>query len=812
MHNRPHNLATTGDQSRAARPDRFLTLSTIVWVGTVCLLATGTLLVSCANSPVSPSVSTSNDALANELQRRLVHDIRSLFKAYCFECHGAAKTRGNIRLDTLATLDDALEASADLEKVREMIRTREMPPNDQPEKPRPTEHERLILEQWLDAVLEYVPLDAKPDPGWFTIHRLNKSEYRNTMRDLLGIKAAELDVAERLPQDDTGYGFDNNADVLTMSPLALEQYMDSAERAIDFSLGPIVDIGDRPTPLVLQLNGSGNALGGGVYLYSRGSADGHFVFPATGDYIIRLTAWETRGGDEHALMSVRIDGKEVKAFEVSGTREDPQDFELRLRVEAGRKKVTAHFTNDYYVPEKADRNMAVEVISIGGPLEEATTQRGRAWQDVIGFASEIDNEDARAAAIIERFARRAYRRPLDQPERESLTQLYQSQRAQKLGFEESVRVTLTAILTSPNFLYRSLNNSSSGDATTIYELSGYELASRLSYFLWSSSPDETLLQLAESGSLTSPQVLREQVKRMIADSRADAFIENFAGQWLQLRTLDGLAIDRARFPQYDDSLRADMVKETSLYFGDVVRGGGSMLALVNSDYSFLNGRLASHYGIQGVEGNDFRRVVLPATSHRGGVLTMASVLTVTSNTTRTSPVKRGLFVLDQFLGTPPPPPPADIPPLEQTTKSNPSATLREQLAAHVANPSCAVCHNRLDPIGLAFENFDAIGRWRDAENGIAIDASGTLPGGVRLSGYSDLKNEVLSRGDQFVETLSAKVMTYAIGRGLEPFDRPAVRLIANQVKENGNRFDALIEAVVLSDTFRMCRGRGRKDE
>lgn len=325
-------------------------------------------------------------------------------------------------------------------------------------------------------------------------------------------------------------------------------------------------------------------------------------------------------------------------------------------------------------------------------------------------------------------------------------------------------------------------------------------------------PDDALLQLAASGSLSSPETLREQVKRMIADPRSDAFINNFAGQWLQLRTLDTLAIDKARFPQYDDALRADMVKEASLYFGEVVRGGGSVLDLVSSDYSFLNNRMASFYGVDGIEGSEFRRVALPESSHRGGVLTMAGVLTVTSNTTRTSPVKRGLFVLDQFLGTPPPPPPADIPPLEQSTKANPNATLREQLATHVANPSCAVCHNRLDPIGLAFENFDAIGRWRTEENGATIDASGTLPGGVQLNGYADLKNEVLSRGDQFVETLSAKVMTYAIGRGLEPFDRPAVRKISERVKDNGNRFDALIEAVVLSDTFRSCRGRGRKDE
>jgi hypothetical protein len=294
---------------------------------------------------------------------------------------------------------------------------------------------------------------------------------------------------------------------------------------------------------------------------------------------------------------------------------------------------------------------------------------------------------------------------------------------------------------------------------------------------------------------------------MLEDPKSRAFVENFAGQWLSLRSLDGLAMDTARFPEYDPSLRAAMIEESQRFFADALASNRSVLSFISSDYTFVNERLASFYGIPDVSGKEFRRVELPQGSPRGGVLTMGSVLTLTSNTTRTSPVKRGLFVLEQILGTPPPPPPADIPPLEQSPVHGENATLREQLAAHVANPSCAACHNRLDPLGLAFEHFDAIGRWRENEGGRPVDATGTLPGGIDFNGSAELKQILLSRGDQFVETLSGKVMMYALGRGLEPFDRPAVNAIARSVKEQNNGFASLIEAVVMSETFRTCRGR-----
>jgi hypothetical protein len=755
------------------------------------------------------------DPQAEDLERRLTSDVLPLLEEYCINCHDGREgtsSKGGVRFGEMRSLRKALVIADDLSMARELVRTKQMPPKGMSE---PTDHERLILEQWLEAATEYVPPDAAVDPGWFTIHRLNRSEYRATLRDLLGIDPAKFDVAERLPKDDTGYGFDNIADVLTVSPLAMEQYLDAAERAVAHALGPIVVIGDEPKDVKpLRASGGGNSLpSGGVHLYSNGAAQGRIEFPATGEYLIRFSAWENQGGDGHAHLSLRIDGKEVHAVDVTGTTGEPQEFEVRTRVKEGKRLVAAAFTNDYYEPGKADRNLAVEWISVAGPLDEATTQRRQGWRAM--FGSLAAQTDADAEQILGSFATRAFRRPMMDEERASLVGLYHSERERGASFEEAVRTGLSAVLVSPSFLFRSVANPDADDPTVSYQLDGYELASRLSYFLWSSMPDDALLEAARAGDLQEESVLREQIARMIADPKADAFIANFAGQWLHLRTLDTLAIDREKFKDYTDDLRKDMVQEATLYFGGVVRGtiaGGSILALLDGTSTMLNERLAKFYGIEGVAGSEFREVPIPLGSARAGVLTMAGVLTVTSNPTRTSPVKRGLFVLDQVLGTPPPPPPADIPPLEQANVPHESATLREQLAAHVANPSCAACHNRLDPIGLAFENFDAIGRWRVEEGGKPIDASGTLPGGERLTGVADLRAVLMNRGDQFVETMSGKVLTYALGRGLEPFDRPAVRAIAARTKAEGGTFSSLIESVVLSETFRTCRGRASENE
>ncbi len=755
----------------------------------------------------APKADANVDVQAEDLERRLASDVAPLLARYCIECHGEAKSKGGVRLDGLSSLRQSLELIEDLETAREMVGTREMPPKD---KPQPSDHERLILDQWLEGVLAYVPPDAKPDPGWFTIHRLNRNEYRNTLRDLLGIDPAAMDLAAKLPKDDTGYGFDNIADVLSTSTLSVEQYLDAAERAIDAALGPMIEVSTKPKPLgPLKAAKNSSALGsGGFMLLSDGAVQSPFTAPVQGEYLISIEAWETHAGDEYSSLVLRIDGKPVHTFEVKGTRDAPQTFEHRVKLKAGPHTIAAYFANDLWIPDVADRNLAIEQLAVAGPLDESSLKRPKAWTEIFAKTkANENNEGARAAAILNRFAQRAWRRPVRGEERTALAKLYQAQRKEGASFEEAVRTGLVATLVSPEFLFRRVNNPKPNDPAHLYRLDGYELASRLSYFLWSSMPDGPLLDAAADGSLLKDDTLRAQVRRMLEDPKSRAFVENFAGQWLSLRSLDGLAMDTARFPEYDPSLRAAMIEESQRFFADALAGNRSVLSFISSDYTFVNERLASFYGIPDVSGKEFRRVELPQGSPRGGVLTMGSVLTLTSNTTRTSPVKRGLFVLEQILGTPPPPPPADIPPLEQSPVHGENATLREQLAAHVANPSCAACHNRLDPLGLAFEHFDAIGRWREHEGGRPVDATGTLPGGIDFNGSAELKQILLSRGDQFVETLSGKVMMYALGRGLEPFDRPAVNAIARSVKEQNNGFASLIEAVVMSETFRTCRGR-----
>lgn len=759
----------------------------------------------CTVLPRTSRPVATTDPLEADLDRRFTADVAPLLRTHCAPCHSGEHAKAGLRLDTPQRTYDFL-AAIDVRQMRELVSTGQMPPA---RRPQPTDHERLILTQWMDAVASYVPADAPIDPGWCTPHRLNRTEYRLTLRDLLGIDPAEFDAAAKLPADDTGYGFDNIADVLSTSPLAVEQYLDAAERALDHALGPVAQFGDVARVLRPLEGSGGQALPrGGFFLYSQGEASGQFEAPLTGEYLVRVRAWETHAGDENARMDLRVDGRRVGSFDVTGSRAQPQDVALRLRLERGARSVGAAFVNDYYVKDVADRNLGVESISVSGPLEESSTLRPAAWSAVFSPAAGARDEAAGARAVLGAFASRAYRRPATPAQVAALVRVYRAERGSGAGFEGAVRAGLAAALVSPHFLFRTV--ATPQEPGSRHTLDGYELASRLSYFLWSSMPDQVLLDAAADGSLLDDAVLAAQARRMLADPRSGALVQNFAGQWLQLRTLDTIAIDREKFPAFDDGLRHAMSEEVLRLFDDVVRSDRSVLDFVDSPDSFLNARLASFYGVPGVSGDEFRRVRLPAEAGRGGVLTTGAVLTLTSNTTRTSPVKRGLFVLDQMLGAPPPPPPADVPPLEQAVRSNPDATVRERLAAHVANPTCAACHNRLDPLGLAFERFDAIGRLRDTENGKPIDDSGTLPGGERLHGAQDVKRAVLARSDQFVEALTAKMLMYSLGRGVEPFDRPAVRAIASRTRAGGDRFSALIESIVLSESFRTCRGRSQE--
>lgn len=756
------------------------------------------------------------DLLAVELDRRFWDDVEPLLAQYCFSCHSEETTKGGVGFDRIWSLDDALGMGDDLAMARELLHGKAMPPDGEPA---PSDHEILTIARWIDDALAYTPPDGAVDPGWFIIHRLNRSEYRNTLRDLLDIDPTTMagtDLAAGLPQDDTGYGFDNIAAVLSMSPLRLEGYLDAGERALEIGLGPVADVSDTPVPIRgLEARRGGRVHDdGGFMLLSNGSVTGVVDVPATGEYEIRVHAWGQRGGDELPRMSVRVDRREVAGVSIEAERGGVQEVAVQRRLERGRHEIAAHFTNDFYVPGVADRNLGVLGISLAGPLDAATIERPAGHGAVFFVTPDEAGDDREAArAVIGRFASRAFRRPAEAGEVDRLLGLYDRARDAGDSHERAARVGLLACLVSPSFLYRSVDNPAADDPHAIYTLNAYELASRLSYFLWSSVPDDALLSLAASGALLEEGTLRGEVARMLADPKSDAFIENFSGQWLLLRNLERLSIDRERFPEYSSELRAAMTNEATMFFADVVRNDRSVMSFLDSDHTFVNGPLAALYGLAELAGTDFQRVELPEGSARGGILTMGAVLTVTSNPTRTSPVKRGLYVLDQILGTPPPPPPSDIPPLERamsTLGENPS--LREQLNAHLTDINCAVCHSRMDPLGLAFENFDAIGAWRDRDESGTIDASGALPSGVSFVGPRELKAILLERGDLFVENLTRKVLTYALGRGLAPFDRPTVTRITRGVRENADRFSAIIEGVVLSEAFKTSRGLSPADQ
>ena len=711
-----------------------------------------------------------------------------------------------------------MDAAGHWEKVVEVMNAQLMPPA---KKPQPTAHERLTIQQWIEEAADYYPPDAKPDPGWYTIHRLNRNEYRNTMRDLLGVDPAEHDLAEHLPADDTGYGFDNIADVLSMSPLQFEKFLDVAEQAVELGLGSAEQSKPKPIRKLKRSNVGADLAAGGQQLWANGEVFGDYTFEREGKYELDIRVRGDFANGVGPTIVVSVGDDKLKEIAVKAKRDEKaQSVKITFQAKKGKQRISVAYTNDEIIDGK-DRNLYVDSITIAGPL---TNGGGNSVYDDIFFvkptADDKGNrlpgvegnrripESVAARRVLERFATRAFRRYVNAGEVANLLRVYRTAREDGEDFEPAVKLAITAALVSPNFLYRPIANPRPDDSEFVYELSDYELASRLSYFLWSSMPDDRLLDLAKAKRLRKPVILRAQVKRMLMDPRADAFVENFAGQWLLLRKLDGLEMDPSRFPDFDAELRESMRQEAEQFFADILRENRKVTQFLDSDRAFVNERLAKHYGIRGVTGEMIRPVTLPKDSPRGGVLTMAATLTVTSHATRTSPVKRGDYVLAQLMGTAPPPPPPDVPPLEQATeKLGPNATLRQQLAAHVADPNCAVCHKRLDPIGLAMENFDAIGAWRDTEQGRPIDATGQLPGGVAFDGPDELKAVMLEKQDLFVTNLSKMMLTYATGRGTEPFDRPTIRQVAQACKDDGNRMQTLIEAVVLSDAFRKARGR-----
>ena len=730
--------------------------------------------------------------------------LKATVDRYCLACHNDRTRTAGL---TLAGVGDAPvgEQAPVLERVLHKLRAGEMPPAG---RPAPDPGDRAELVAWLETGLDRAAAE-RPDPGSPAIHRLNRAEYRNAVRDLLGL---DLDHARDLPADDSGYGFDNIGDVLTVSPLHVEKYVAAARRVSRLVVGT-----GAPVPVVQRYRPAGgpgwDGEIAGLPPNTRGGILFNHHFPFDAEYAIQVRVRGRRApGMPPPKLDVRIDGARVRLldadFDAEEANQGSRIFEIRLPLAAGGHEVAAGFLTEYARREGAGggttNGVSVDYVLVGGPYGATGPGDPESRRRLFVCRPAAGGPEAPCARrILTTLARRAYRRPVTEADVDPLMRLFAMGRADGGSFDHGVEMALSGVLVSPSFLFRAPAAPSAARPGDVHRLADLDLASRLSFFLWSSIPDEELLQAAEQGRLGSPDELSRQIARMLADPKARALVENFAGQWLHLRNVADWTPDPERFPHFDDGIRHAFQRETQLFLEHLVRDDRSVLELLDADYTFLNEGLADFYGIDGVEGGYFRRVPLAGTG-RGGILTQGGVLMVTSYPTRTSPVLRGKWILENLLGAPPPPPPPDVPELEADAGSS-AGGLRAALERHRANPACAVCHARLDPLGFALENFDAVGAYRAEEEGVAVDASADLPDGTVIAGADGLRAMLLDRRQEFVEALAEKLLTYAIGRGLEAPDRPAVREIRRRVESDGYRFSALVSAVVDSVPFRMRR-------
>jgi hypothetical protein len=755
----------------------------------------------------------------------------SLVDEYCLTCHDKDHEKGGLVLEDVIGHDVSQHPEV-WEKVVRKLRARQMPPIGK-ERPDNAIYDAVIAS--LEASLDRAAA-AHPNPGrTATIRRLTRTEYRNAVRDLL---ALDVDVAALLPADESSYGFDN-VTVGDLSPTLLDRYVSTAEKISRLAVGrpsrsPGGDTIRIPADLTQEEHIEGLPIG------TRGGALVHYTFPQDGQYEIQIRL--TRDRDEHVEglnephdLELLLDRERVQLFTVKPPLREPgvpeseqpshakvdQHLQLRIPVSAGahdlgvtfpkkpslllettRQPYQTHF-NSYRHPRIQP---AIYSISIIGPYDAKgpgdTPSRRRIFT---ARPATPALEDRAARTILASLMRRAYRRPVADSDIHGPFELYRKGRLEG-GFEAGVEMALSGVLVSPEFLFRIEPDPVGIPPNTPYRVSDLELASRLSFFLWSSIPDDELLNTAIAGRLHQPAVLEREVRRMLADARSQSLVTNFAAQWLHLRNLDSITPDMRLFPDFDDNLRQAFRKETELFFGSVLREDRSVLDLLRANYTFVNERLAKHYGIPYVYGTRFRRLALDEDSWRGGLLRQGSILTVTSYATRTSPVVRGKFILDTLLGVPPPPPLPDVPALKDNTV-NGKLAVRERLLEHRTNAQCAPCHNLMDPLGLSLEKYDAVGRRRAVEAGVAIDASGGFPDGSRFADVQGLESALLRRPELFVGTVAEKLMTYALGRGVESYDAPAVRTIVRGARTEQFRMSSIILGVVNSQPFQMRKSR-----
>jgi mono/diheme cytochrome c family protein len=748
---------------------------------------------------------------------------------YCTTCHNARLKTGGVVLDPASL--SRIGADAEFwEKVDWKLRSRAMPPAGMP---RPDESTYNSLTSFLENDLDRAAA-AKPNAGELPpLHRLSRTEYKNAIRDLLGLESLpkEMDFDLLLPPDNVSSGFDNIADLLFVSPSTMERYLDAARKISRFA------VGDPNIPAMVNIyrlspEQPQDARVDELPFGTRGGLAVRNTFPVDGEYSVKLEL--TGAAREAHQLEISVDGERVQLATIGGPaaggsggrggrggrgRGGAQDkpLEFRFPVKAGEHLVGITFIEHTEARDEAvlrprmrgrGTQPAIVLATLSGPYGAKNPGESPSRQRIFACHPNTGAEENPCAnKILSALARRAYRRPVTDSDLDDLMPFYKSGRSEG-DFDLGIERALERLLISPQFLFRIERDPAGAVPGKPFRISDLELASRLSFFLWSSIPDDELLDIASRGNLHNPAVLEQQVKRMLADPRSESMVTNFAEQWLFLRDLENKQPDEILFPDFDETLRAAMRRETDLFLNSVLRENRSVLDLITANYSFLNERLAKHYGIPNIQGSYFRRVTFPEGSVRGGLLGQGSILTITSYSTRTSPVVRGKWVLQNLLSSAPPPPPANVPALK-TEGAAPGETLsmRQAMVEHRANPACAGCHARMDPIGFAMENFDAVGRWRDRDADAPIDASGVFPDGSKFSGVAGLKKELLNHPEQFVTTVTQKLLMYAIGRNLQYYDEPAVRAIVRESAGQNFTFSSLVLGVVKSVPFTMRQAR-----
>ena len=788
-----------------------------VVAASVWLLSAGWAVISAAPAQ-DVSAPAASPATANH---------RAVLDKYCVTCHNQRTKASDLALDVVDVGRPSTNGQI-WEDVIRKLRARSMPPQGMP---RPDEASYTALTTWLESELDRAGA-AAPNPGRPLIRRLNRSEYANAVRDLVDL---DVDVSSMLPPDDSAFGFDNIADMLGTSPALLERYLVAADRVSALAVGAPVAPGSDVYRI--RQDRSQDQHIEGLPLGSVGGLAVNHNFPLDGEYHFSLALYRTnlesiRGLEHPHQIEITIDGARVFIATVGGEVEKPEPggpgrgglsitdrsdavdarLQVRVPVTAGPHTVGATFVRK--IGEGSQRlrpflrssagtydntgRPHIETLTVAGPFKPTGPGNTPSRQRIFSCRpANRAQEEACATKIVSALSRRAFRRPVTKVEVARILEFYKTGR-EKGTFDTGIQLALRRILASPTFVFR-VEQDGAFKPGTIHRVSDVELASRLSFFLWSSIPDEQLLDVAARGQFSQPAVLEREVKRMIADRRSNGFVSNFAGQWLHLRNLKTITPNHDEFPDFDDTLREAFQREAELFFDSIMREDHNVLDLLTANYTFVNERLAKHYGVPYVYGSQFRRVTLTDDARRG-LLGKGALLMVTSRADRTAPVLRGKWILENVLGTPPPPPLPNVGPLPASSQDAPK-TLRARMEAHRASPTCAGCHKLMDPLGFALENFDAIGGWRTRESGVPLDASGVLADGTQVDGVVALRHALEARSDVFVRTLTEKLMIYAMGRGLQHYDMPVVREIARKAEKQNNRFSALIMGIVTSTPF-----------